>query len=428
MNASLAAHGQRGRRVLRRGARGARHQLPVLREPERRHADAAASWPRAIPVLTFASGPTNSIRGGGFLSGLDDCIVVDIGGTTTDVGVLVGRLAARELDRGRCRRRAHQLPHAGRAVDRPGRRQSRACRPRRAPSPSVRIRSASSCAAKGWSSAARRSRRPTSPWPQAERDIGNPAAVAHLDRAVGSARSRAHARDDRRRDRSHEDLRARRAGRARRWRQHSRADQDIRGASQVIIPEQAGVANAIGAAIAQVSGEVDQVYLVRTARSRDSARAGTQRATDNARSRAGALPSSVRIADVEELPLQYLPGGAVRVRVKAVGELADAGSSHECASNCPTPAISRAAPPFSAPAAAAIPTSVVCCSSRRCSAMAPAHQCCRVDELRRRRAGRSDRRHGRADGHRRKDHRLRAKASACCVRWKRGSDARPPRS
>src|SRR5690349_24728872 len=42
-----------------------------------------------FPVLTFASGPTNSIRGGGFLSGLDDGIVVDIGGTTTDVGVLV---------------------------------------------------------------------------------------------------------------------------------------------------------------------------------------------------------------------------------------------------------------------------------------------------------------------------------------------------
>ncbi len=42
----------------------------------------------SYPVLTFASGPTNSIRGGGFLTGLSDCIVVDIGGTTTDVGVL----------------------------------------------------------------------------------------------------------------------------------------------------------------------------------------------------------------------------------------------------------------------------------------------------------------------------------------------------
>ncbi len=40
------------------------------------------------PVLTFSSGPTNSMRGAAFLSGLFDAIVVDIGGTTLDVGVL----------------------------------------------------------------------------------------------------------------------------------------------------------------------------------------------------------------------------------------------------------------------------------------------------------------------------------------------------
>src|SRR5438105_15909700 len=40
------------------------------------------------PVATFASGPTNSMRGAAFLSGSLDCAVVDIGGTTSDVGVL----------------------------------------------------------------------------------------------------------------------------------------------------------------------------------------------------------------------------------------------------------------------------------------------------------------------------------------------------
>ena len=48
------------------------------------NADFAADY----PVLTFASGPTNSMRGAAFLSGLKDAIVVDVGGTTTDVGVL----------------------------------------------------------------------------------------------------------------------------------------------------------------------------------------------------------------------------------------------------------------------------------------------------------------------------------------------------
>ena len=42
-----------------------------------------------FPVMTFASGMTNSMRGAAFLSSLSDAIVVDIGGTSTDVGVLL---------------------------------------------------------------------------------------------------------------------------------------------------------------------------------------------------------------------------------------------------------------------------------------------------------------------------------------------------
>ena len=41
-----------------------------------------------FPVLTFASGPTNSMRGAAFLSGVQEAIVIDVGGTTTDVGSL----------------------------------------------------------------------------------------------------------------------------------------------------------------------------------------------------------------------------------------------------------------------------------------------------------------------------------------------------
>ena len=47
-----------------------------------------AAYAERFPVLTFASGPTNSIRGAAFLSGVADAIVVDIGGTTSDVGAL----------------------------------------------------------------------------------------------------------------------------------------------------------------------------------------------------------------------------------------------------------------------------------------------------------------------------------------------------
>ncbi|MFJ2367785.1 hydantoinase/oxoprolinase N-terminal domain-containing protein [Microbacterium sp. NPDC087665] len=42
------------------------------------------------PVMTIGSGPANSIRGAAYLSGHDDAIVIDVGGTTSDLGVVVG--------------------------------------------------------------------------------------------------------------------------------------------------------------------------------------------------------------------------------------------------------------------------------------------------------------------------------------------------
>ena len=43
-----------------------------------------------FPVLTIGSGPANSLRGAAYLTGRDDGIVIDVGGTSTDIGVLVG--------------------------------------------------------------------------------------------------------------------------------------------------------------------------------------------------------------------------------------------------------------------------------------------------------------------------------------------------
>src|SRR5207248_1686093 len=40
------------------------------------------------PVLTISSGPANSIRGAAYLTGARNALVADIGGTSTDVGVL----------------------------------------------------------------------------------------------------------------------------------------------------------------------------------------------------------------------------------------------------------------------------------------------------------------------------------------------------
>ena len=271
------------------------------------------------PVLTFASGPTNSIRGGGFLSGLDDCIVVDIGGTTTDVGVLVGgmpRESSIAVDVGGVRTN-FRMPDVL-SIGLGG-----GSRVRQAADGSIRVGPDSvgfrltqeglvfggtTLTATDVAVAAGRAR------------LGNPAAVAHLDRLwVQRVLDRMREMIDECIDRMKTaavDMPVVLVGGG-----SILADQAIRGASQVIIPEQAGVANAIGAAIAQVSGEVDQVFSYERLGREKALEQARQQASERAM-RAGALPSSVRIADIEELPLQYMPGGAVRVRVKAVGDLA----------------------------------------------------------------------------------------------------------
>ena len=92
------------------------------------------------------------------------------------------------------------------------------------------------------------------------------------------------------------------------------------GGLEVIKPNHFAVANAVGAAIAQVSGEVDRVYAL--------GEIGRERALDDAKQRAieaavaaGATRESVAIVDVEDVPLAYLPGNATRIHVRAVGDL-----------------------------------------------------------------------------------------------------------
>jgi N-methylhydantoinase A/oxoprolinase/acetone carboxylase beta subunit len=97
--------------------------------------------------------------------------------------------------------------------------------------------------------------------------------------------------------------------------------EQLNGASEVLRPENFDVANAIGAAIAQVSGSIDGVYDVAT-KGRDAVIEEVKEQARQEALRAGAQADSVEIVDLEEIPLAYLPSNAVRFRVKAVGRLA----------------------------------------------------------------------------------------------------------
>jgi N-methylhydantoinase A/oxoprolinase/acetone carboxylase beta subunit len=92
------------------------------------------------------------------------------------------------------------------------------------------------------------------------------------------------------------------------------------GGLDVIKPEHFAVANAVGAAIAQVSGEVERVYSLAQS-SRESALDDARRRATDAVVAAGAARETIEIVDVEDVPLSYLPGNATRIRVKAVGNV-----------------------------------------------------------------------------------------------------------
>jgi len=94
----------------------------------------------------------------------------------------------------------------------------------------------------------------------------------------------------------------------------------IKGVSQVIRPEHFQYANAIGAAIAEVSGEVDRIFSLEQ-EPRTKVLEKAKEMAKNEAVKAGAKEETVKIVHMEEIPLAYLPGNAVRIRAKASGEL-----------------------------------------------------------------------------------------------------------
>ncbi|KAI9742120.1 MAG: hypothetical protein M1834_000510 [Cirrosporium novae-zelandiae] len=97
------------------------------------------------------------------------------------------------------------------------------------------------------------------------------------------------------------------------------APETLKGASSFICPPYHDVANAVGAAVSKVGGTVDIVQNT----SQQTVQEATEHAKDLARQRAlqaGAIADTVIIAEVDSMPLQYV-ANQVRTVVKAVGEL-----------------------------------------------------------------------------------------------------------
>jgi N-methylhydantoinase A/oxoprolinase/acetone carboxylase beta subunit len=272
---------------------------------------------RRYPVATFASGPTNSMRGAAFLSRESDCVVVDVGGTTTDVGALqrgFPREASVAIRVGGVRTN-FRMPDVL-SVGLGGGSLVTGQPPKVEVGPlSVGYEIQQRALVFGGDTLTATDLAVAAGLCQ----LGDPDRVAHLPRElVASGISRIQARLAELVDRvktGPDPVPVVVVGGG-----SVLVAADLEGASRLVKPDHFAFANAIGAAIAQVGGETDKVFSLADLSRERALEAAQQEAADKAVA-AGARPGSVQVVDVEEVPLTYLPSNAVRIRVKAVGDL-----------------------------------------------------------------------------------------------------------
>ncbi|MEI7744467.1 MAG: hydantoinase/oxoprolinase family protein, partial [Chloroflexota bacterium] len=255
----------------------------------------------------------NSLRGAAYLTGRTDAIVIDVGGTSTDIGVLVAgfpRESSQDVEIGGIRTNFRMpdiisIAIGGGTVVRDG---------RVGPdSVGYRIRAEGLAFGGGvptLTDAALLAGRASG--------IGRPNPAGHEARLAAGLvladEAIAEAIDRVKTSRAEVPLIAVGGGSI------LLADH-IAGASEVIRPHDYDVANAIGAAIAAVSGTAEEVVTFRARGHAEAVEQLAARARDAAIA-AGADPAQVAVVEVEETPLTYLMEPGARIRVKAAGPLA----------------------------------------------------------------------------------------------------------
>jgi len=271
----------------------------------------------AYPILTIACGPTNSIRGACYLSGLKDAIVLDIGGTTSDIGVIVNSFPR----------------ESALAVDIGGARTN------------FRMPDLISIGLGGGTIVRKKDGKITIGPDSVGYEIIEKALVFGGDittvsdiivrlglaemgdksKVAGISESFAQKVMGKIQEMINTDVDKMKLSKDMMplvlvGGGSIVASDNIEGVSKIIRPENFSVANAVGAAIAQVSGQIEKVYALDSI-SREDAVNDAKKAAVNEAVRAGANLDTIEIVEVEDIPLAYLPGNATRIKVKAAGDL-----------------------------------------------------------------------------------------------------------
>jgi len=271
---------------------------------------------RRFPITTFSSGPTNSMRGAALLSGLKDCIVIDIGGTTSDIGILINgfpRQATTYIDIGGVRtnfRMPDLLPMGiggGSVVDL----DTSAVGPKSVGfrlSEKAFIFGGDVLTASDIAVAAGLA------------DIGDKTKVAHLDplkvkATVARIRERLAAQADQMKT-SSEPIAVVLVGGG----SILIEGEELPGIGPIIRPPHAGCANAVGAAIAQIGAEIDRMMALE-GKDRQAEIKALEEEVKAMVIEGGAVPETVEVVEKDEVAIAYIPNDCVRLRLKAVGDL-----------------------------------------------------------------------------------------------------------
>ena len=275
-----------------------------------------ADFARRYPALTFASGPTNSLRGACKLTGLSDAIVVDIGGTTSDIGVLqegFPRESNTIIEVGGVRTN-FRMPDilalglgGGSLISEDGLTVGPRSVGHQLPTEALvfggNTLTATDIVVR-----------------QGHAAIGDPARVANVDneltrQATQTMHDMLNLGVEKVKPSSNPLPVVLVGGGA------VLVTQELDAASQMLRPEHAEVANAIGAAIAQIGGEVDR-FISYDQTPRDQAIAQVTQQAKVLAVEAGADKNSLRVADIEETSISYMANNTTRLRVKVIGEIA----------------------------------------------------------------------------------------------------------
>lgn len=276
-------------------------------------------YARRYPILTIASGPTNSIRGASYLSRLKNAIVIDVGGTTTDLGVIQNGFpresgVAVTIGGVRTNFRMPDVVSIGLGGGSIVRQKEDGTVTVGPDSVGYQITEKALCFGGDVCTATDIAVR------LGMTELGDASLVRHLDeefarKALQAIRSLCEDSIDAMKV-SSDDVDVILVGGG-----SIVLPEDLAGARSVAKHEYGGVANAIGSAISKVSGVYERLINYDEVPREQALEKAKGEAVELAVA-AGAIRETVEFIDVEDVPLQYYPGNTCRVKIKAAGDLA----------------------------------------------------------------------------------------------------------